>query len=325
MHNRKSVRSLSLTLAIAVLAVSIVPAAPALAEEFPTKPIRIINAFKPGGATDTAIRGLTKESDSFIDQPIVIESITGGGGVTGILKAAKSPADGYTLLVADTVMTTLPLFQENLPVSADDFKPVGVFNLRGAWLLTRPAKGWKSLDEFVEAARAAPGELTVGVPALSSPQHMTVIALEDHFGIEVNIVPYGGGAPTMAALLGDQIDAAMPGAPAGLDSVNAGEAVFLVASTDIELDKFKGDIISLKDVGVEHDLGIWTAVWAPKDTPDAEMGRLIEIFEAMATSSEWTEFARGYGVTPIWKPGAEASAYIEESGKSMAGLAKLIK
>lgn len=320
MRIHKVVKFLALTSAVAVFA-----ATPAISAEFPTKPIRIINAFKPGGATDTAIRGLTQSSDSFIDQPVIIEAVTGGGGVTGILKAAKSKPDGYTLLVADTVMTTLPLFQKNLPVSAEDFKPVGVFNLRGAWLLTRPSKGWNSLGEFVKAAQAAPGELTVGVPALSSPQHMTVIALEDHHEIDVNIVPYGGGAPTMAALLGDQIDAAMPGAPAGLDSINAGEAVFLVASTNIELEKFKGDIISLKDEGIDHDLGIWTAVWAPKDTPDEVMGRLVEIFGAMATSSEWTDFARGYGVTPIWKPGAEAAAYIEESGKSMANLAGLIK
>ncbi len=316
------VKFLTLTSAIAVFAAATTSAVSA---EFPTKPIRIINAFKPGGATDTAIRGLTQSSDSFIDQPIIIEAVTGGGGVTGILKAAKSKPDGYTLLVADTVMTTLPLFQKNLPVSAEDFKPVGVFNLRGAWLLTRPSKGWNSLDEFVKAAQAAPGELTVGVPALSSPQHMTVIALEDHYEIDVNIVPYGGGAPTMAALLGDQIDAAMPGAPAGLDSINAGDAVFLVASTNIELKKFEGEIISLKDEGVNHDLGIWTAVWAPKDTPNEVMARLVEIFGAMATSLEWTDFARGYGVTPIWKPGAEAATYIEESGKSMADLAGLIK
>ena len=222
-------------------------------------------------------------------------------------------------------MVTLPLFQENLPFGMDDFKPVGVFNLRGAWLLSRPSKGWKSLADFVEAAKVTPGALTVGVPSLSSPQHLAVIAVEDAFDIDVNIVPYGGGAPTMAALLGDQIDAAMPGAPAGLDSVNAGEAVFLVASTEIELDEYDGDIISFMDAGINHDLGIWTALWAPKDTPDDVMERLVEIFGAMAESTEWTTFARGYGVTPVWKPQDEASTYIEASSKSLSDLSKLIE
>lgn len=310
--------------AVAAITASIVSTS-AMAEDFPSKPIRIINAFAPGGATDTAIRGLTANADTFIDQPIVIESVTGGGGVTGILKAAKSDPDGHTLLVADTVMTTLPLFQDNLPVSAADFKPIGVFNLRGAWLLTRPAKGWKTLDDFVAAAKADPGGMTVGVPSLSSPQHMAVAAIEDTYGIDVNIIPYGGGAPTMGALLGDQIDAAMPGAPAGLDSVTAGDAVFLVASTDIELQKFEGEIISFNDVGIPHDLGIWTAVWAPKDTPDDVMAQLGEIFGNMATSDEWTEFARGYGVTPMWKPLDEAVAYIEKSSDSMGKLAEILK
>nr|WP_306266409.1 tripartite tricarboxylate transporter substrate binding protein [Pararhizobium sp. IMCC3301] len=297
----------------------------AVAQEFPSKPIHIINAFAPGGATDTAIRGLTKNSDAFIDQPIVIDSVTGGGGVAGILQAAQAEPDGYTLLVADTVLTTLALFQENLPVSADDFRPIGVFNLRGAWFLTRPSKNWKTLDEFVAAAKEKPGELTVGVPALSSPQHLAIIAIEDTYGIDVNIIPYGGGAPTMAALLGDQIDAAMPGVPAGLDSINTGDAVFLVASTDLELVKFKGDLTSFADVGIPHDLGIWTAVWAPKDTPDDVMVRLSEIFGGMAQSSEWIDFAKSYGVTPIWKPLDDAAAYIASSSKSMSDLAKLIK
>jgi len=299
--------------------------APVMAQEFPTKSIRIVNAFAPGGATDTAIRGLTQNSDQVIDQPIVIESVTGGAGVTGILKVARSDPDGYTLLVADTVMVTLPLFQDSLPFSIADFKAVGVFNLRGAWLLSRPSKGWTSLADFVEAAKAEPGALTVGVPSLSSPQHLAVIAVEDAFDIDVNIVPYGGGAPTMAALLGDQIDAAMPGAPAGLDSVNAGEAVFLVASTEIELDKYDGEIISFMDAGINHDLGIWTAIWAPKDTPDDVMERLSDIFGTMAQSNEWTTFARGYGVTPIWKPLDEASAYIKASSESLSDLAKLVE
>ncbi len=302
-----------------------VAAVPVVAQEFPTKSIRIVNAFAPGGATDTAIRGLTQNSDQVIAEPIVIESVTGGAGVTGILRAAQADPDGHTLLVADTVMVTLPLFQDNLPFSIADFKPVGVFNLRGAWLLTRPSKGWTSLDDFVAAAKAAPGALTVGVPSLSSPQHLAVIAVEDAFDIDVNIIPYGGGAPTMAALLGDQIDAAMPGAPAGLDSVNAGEAVFLVASTDIELEKLEGEIISFMDAGIDHDLGIWTALWAPKDTPDDVMQRLAEIFGTMATSEEWTTFARGYGVTPVWRPLDEASSYIEASSQSLSALAKLVE
>lgn len=308
-----------------VLTTLIAATAPVMAQEFPSKSIRIVNAFKPGGATDTAIRGLTQHADKVIDQPIVIESVTGGAGITGILKVAQSDSDGYTLLVADTVMVTLPLFQDNLPVGMADFKPVGVFNLRGAWLLSRPSKGWTSLADFVEAAKVEPGALTVGVPSLSSPQHLAVIAVEDAFGIDVNIVPYGGGAPTMAALLGDQIDAAMPGAPAGLDSVNAGEAVFLVASTEIELDKYPGDIISFMDAGINHDLGIWTALWAPKDTPDDVMVRLAEIFGTMAQSTEWTTFARGYGVTPVWKPLDEASEYINASSNSLSDLAKLIE
>lgn len=297
----------------------------AIAQEFPTQEIRIINPSAPGGATDTAIRGLTANADNFIDQSILIESVTGGGGVTGILRAANANPDGHTLLVVDTVITTLPLFQENVPVGAEDFKPIGVFNLRGAWFLTMPEKGWNTMADFVAAAKAAPGELTVGVPALSSVQHMAIIAIEDTFDVDVNIIPYGGGSPTMAALLGNQIDAAMPGAPKGVDSVNAGDVVLLAASTELVIESLDGELMTFNDVGIPHDLGIWTAVWAPKDTPADTLQRLGEIFEGMATSQEWTDFATNYGVTPIWYGLEDAEAYIAASAQSMASLASLIE
>ncbi|MEX2381967.1 MAG: tripartite tricarboxylate transporter substrate binding protein [Opitutales bacterium] len=298
---------------------------PAASQEFPSKPITIINGFAAGGATDVAIRGLTANAPEIVDQPIVIETVTGAGGVTAMLQVMQSSPDGHTLLVADTVLVTLPLFQEGVPVSVEGYRPVGVFNRRGAWLLTRPAKGWDTLEEFVAAARERPGELTVGVPSLGSPQQLAVVAIEDTFDIDVNIIPYSGGAPTMAALLGDQIDAAMPGTPAGLDSINAGEAVFLVASTDLELPEFEGEFRTFADVGVPHDLGIWAAIWAPKDTPDDVMSDLADIFGEMAQSREWADFAAGYGVTPVWLPLDEASSYIAASAESMAKLAALIE
>jgi len=311
--------------AIGAVLLAVAGASGAVAQEFPQKEIRIVNAFAPGGATDTAIRGLTRNAGEFMDEPVVIESVTGAGGITGFLKVARSEPDGHTLLVADTVLATLPLFQENLPVGMDDFRPVGIFNLRGAWLLAPPSKGWKTLDDFVAAAKEADGSMTVGVPSLGSPQQLAVVALGDHYGIDLNIVPFGGGAPTMAALLGNQIDAAMPGAPAGLDSVNAGDAVFLVASAEIELPKYEGEVISFADVGVPYELGIWAAVWAPKDTPDDVLARLQEIFGGMATSDAWQEFARGYGVTPMWIAGDDAAAYARKSADDMAKLASQIK
>lgn len=322
MRNSKSL--LKLVSALTITCAVAIPAA-AVAQDFPDRPIHIVNAFAPGGATDTAIRGLTAKASEFTDQTIVIDTVTGAGGVTGMLQAGNAAPDGYTLLVMDSVMVTLPLFQDNLPMGIDDFRAIGVFNLRGAWLLSRPGKGWTKLDDFVAAAKADPGAMTVGVPALSSPQHLAVIALEDTYDIDVNIIPYGGGAPTMAALLGDQIDAAMPGAPSGLDSVNTGDAVFLVASTDIELDELEGDVISFGDAGIPYDVGIWAALWAPKDTPDDVMDKLADLFGNMALSDAWRDFARGYGVTPIWKPLTEADAYIANSAKSMTDLAKLIK
>lgn len=313
-----------LALAVTAALATVLPAASASAQDFPSQAIRIINPFAPGGATDTAIRGLTANANEFTDQNILVENVTGASGVTGMLQVMNADPDGHSLLVVDTVILTLPLFQQGVPVSVEGFRPIGIFNLRGAWLLTRPSKDWKTLEDFVAAAKADPGGVTVGVPTLGSVQQLAVVALEETFDIDVNIIPYSGGAPTMAALLGDQIDAAMPGTPAGLDSIEAGEAVFLVASSELEIEGFPGEMISFADTGVPYDLSIWTAIWAPKNTSDETLATLAEIFGGMAQSDAWRTFAEGYGVTPVWMPLGEADAYIAASAKSLSNLVDLI-
>lgn len=322
MTKRTTIRAVS---ALALLGVALA-GSPALAQsgDFPSQTIRIVNPFAAGGATDVATRALTAKAEAHIDESIIVENVTGAGGVTGMLQVMQAEPDGHTLLVADTVIVTLPLFQQGVPVGVDQFRPVGIFNERGAWLLTRPGNGWESLEDFAAAARERPGEITVGVPSLGSVQEMAVVALEEALEIDLNIIPYTGGAPTMAALLGDQIDAAMTGSPAGLDSINAGEAVFLVASTELEIEEFEGEITTFADSDIPYDLSIWTAIWAPLDTDDATLAALAEIFGPMAQSEEWESFARGYGVTPMWLGPEEAESYIADSADIYGQLADLI-
>jgi tripartite-type tricarboxylate transporter receptor subunit TctC len=231
---RRVLRALSVALSVALAA----PPLTAGAQGFPTQPIRIIVPIAPGGATDVGTRGLTASAAEAVAQPLIIDNVVGAAGVTGVLQVMNARPDGHTLLSFDTALITLPLFQPNVPVRPAQFRPVGIFQIRGAWLLTRPKSGWKTLDDFVQAARSRPGQITVGVPSKGSPQELAVTALEDTYKIKVNVIPYQGGAPTMAALLGDQIDAAMTGSPAGLDAVKAGQAVFLVASTKLEIEGF---------------------------------------------------------------------------------------
>lgn len=152
--------------AFAVAAACFLPlASGAEAQDFPSEPIRLIVPFSPGGASDFTARALTATAQEVVAEPVLVENITGAGGVTGMLQAMTAEPDGHTLLISDNVMITLPLLQPNVPVDREKFQPVGIFNLRGAWLLVRPQKGWDTLDDFVEAARERPGELTVGIPS----------------------------------------------------------------------------------------------------------------------------------------------------------------
>lgn len=295
------------------------------AQGFPTQPIRIVVPISPGGATDVGTRGLTASAAEATAQPLIIDNVVGAAGVTGMIQVMNAKPDGHTLLSFDTSLITLPLFQPNVPVRLAQFRPVGIFQIRGAWLLTRPKSGWKTLDDFVQAARSRPGQLTVGVPSKGSPQEMAVTALEDTYKIKVNVIPYQGGAPTMGALLGDQIDAAMTGSPAGLDAIKAGQAIFLVASTKLEIEGFPGKITSFADVGVPHDVSIWTAMWAPAKTPDAVVAELGNIFGRMAKHPKYAEFSTRYGTAPVWIGPEESKSYIAASEQAHNKLFALLQ
>lgn len=129
----------------------------------------------------------------------------------------------------------------------------------------------------------------------------------------------------MAAFLGDQIDAAMTGSPAGFPSIKAGDAKFLVASTELEIDGFPGEIITFEDVGVPYDVSIWMGVWAPAGISGERLNEVAAVFEEMANHPKWREAARKYGVTPTWMGPEEAVAYIEKSADVYGDLAKAIQ
>lgn len=318
---RTVLRSLALAFGVALAAS---PTA-AGAQDFPAQPIRIIVPISPGGATDVGTRGLTATAAEAISQPLIIDNVVGAAGVTGMVQVMNAKPDGHTLLSFDSSLITLPMFQPNVPVRLAQFRPVGIFQIRGAWLLTRPKSGWKTLDDFVQAARSRPGQLTVGVPSKGSPQELAVTALEDTYKIKVNIIPYQGGAPTMAALLGDQIDAAMTGSPAGLDSIKSGQAIFLIASTKIDIEGFPGKITSFADAGIPHDVSIWTAIWAPAKTPDPVVTELGNIFGRMAKHPKYTEFSKQYGTAPVWMGPEQSKNYIAASDQAHQKLFEILQ
>ena len=197
---------------------AIAMSAPALAQEaYPSRPITLIVPFPPGGVADIVGRPFADALSRELKTPVVIENKPGAGGGIGMGFVAKAKPDGYTLLLAlssisilpeaDKVTGRTPLFQ------LDQFVPIARLTADPTVLAVRAESPWKSLAEFVADAKARPGAITYGSSGNYGTMHMPMEMLAQSAGIKLLHVPFTGGGPAVAALLGGTVDASRPDRP----------------------------------------------------------------------------------------------------------------
>lgn len=184
------------------------PAAGA-AEAFPTKPIRMIVPFPPGGGTDGLARVLAERMKDSLGQPVVIENIGGAGGTIGSATAAKAAPDGYTIMMGTLGTHSIaPALYPKLPYSvARDFKPISNFAYLTNYVAVGPALKVDSLADLIKMAKAQPGKITFASAGKGTPAHLAIELFRMRTGADVVHIPYKGGGPAITDLLGGHVDA----------------------------------------------------------------------------------------------------------------------
>jgi len=297
---------------IAAAAVLAIAASPALAE-FPEDTIHIVVPWKAGGGTDRIGRAIASAFEEAAGVSVVVDNINGAGGVTGSLNVAKGKADGYTLLMnGSSDMTASMTFQPQLPISLDDFAFVGGFYNSPTWILSNAERGYTSLEDLLEKAKAEPGTVTVGTAGPAGAQMLMAAAIKGSSGADFRIVPFSGGADLKKALLGDQVDAGIIHAPVLLSE--AQEGLITVIGTGEPLSNLTHEplqgIATLEDIGIPIKIGITRGLFAPKDTPEVVLAKLREIAAEAAQSDGFKEFGESFGFRPVWVPGDEFEAQV---------------
>ena len=220
--NRRSVVT-SLMPGMAVLALTLAVALPALAE-FPDRPIRIVVPYPPGGTSDLLARAVAPRLGERLKQTVVIENRAGAGGVIGSQVVAKSPADGYTLLLG-TIAThgILPVLQKPAPYDAvKDFAPVTLLASTPNVLVVNPSAPVRNLAELLALARAKPGSVNFGSTSLGGSPHMSGELLKTMAQVDIVHVPYKGGGPMLIDLMGGQIPFGFDNLPSSMNHIRAG-------------------------------------------------------------------------------------------------------
>ena len=269
---------------IALAAVAAAVAPRAMAQSYPSRPIRLVVPFAPGGATDIVARLIGEQLSRQVGQPVVVENRPGGGGIVGSDLVAKAPADGHALVVSNIAAHGAgPAITRNMPYDADrDFTHVALIGTIANALVVNPALPVHTLEQFIQHARRNPG-LFYGSGGRGTSAHLSGELLKAMSGIEIVHVPYRGAAPAMADLIGGQIPAVFDAIGSIAAAVRAGQ-LRMIAVTSPQRSPAMLDVPTFAEAGVPgYEATSWFGISGPASMPAAVTERLSrELRGAMA-------------------------------------------
>jgi tripartite-type tricarboxylate transporter receptor subunit TctC len=298
-------------LAVALLAAGILNAQ---AQTFPTKTLRLVVPFAPGGSSSIVARAVAAEMEKGLGQSIIVDNKPGGGGNVAMLEVARSEADGYTLIIGHVGSLAMnPFMYTKLPYDVDkDFTPISLLATVPAIFVVHESVPAKNLREFVALAKKDPGKMYYGSAGNGSAGHLAMEYLKQATGIDIQHVPYKGTGPNVIDLVAGRTQAASAGTPPLMPHVKAGKLRVIAVGTSSRLP-------TLPDVGTVAEQGYpgfetsqWYGLNGPGKMPEAVLRRLAaEAAKAARAPAVLERFAAddavGIGSTP-----AEYAAFIKK-------------
>ena len=309
---------------IAVLAAAAL-ALPALADWQPTKAVKLVVPFAPGGQPDVVARTLAEPLSKALGQPVVIENRPGAGGNIAAEYVARSAPDGHTLLVGTNGPLALSVVVYK-SVSFDplrDFAPVTLVGTSPNLIAVHPSLGVSSMQELVAKARAEPGRLNYSSVGKGSISQLSMEMLNAMAGIRIVHIPYNGGAPAVTALVAGDVQVLSLNPTALLPQVRAGKATVL-AQTGATRSAHLPDVPTVAESGFPgFEAGVWIAVVAPAKTPAAALKRLHEEFVRAIRNPEikaslWDR----QGIDPVGSAPEEVTRTMRAEIDKWAGVAR---
>jgi tripartite-type tricarboxylate transporter receptor subunit TctC len=243
-------------------------ARPAAAQDWPAKPIRAFIPFAAGSATDIIPRAVFDQLSPVLGQPIVIENRGGAGGALGVGEVTRAEPDGYTILADSSALTVAPWIVTDLPYdTAKDLSAVIPLGKNGNVLVVNPAKGWKTVQDLVAAAKANPGTINYGSAGVGTATHVSAERFRASAGFEATHIPYKGGAEALTDLLGGRIDFYFCPISTALPLIHDGRLTALAISTPTRASDLPDVPTTLEAGYPDSDYTVWYGVFMPAKTP----------------------------------------------------------
>ena len=308
---------------LVLLAALLIPAASHAQTAYPDRPIRFIVPFTAGSGTDIVARTVGEPMSRSLGQPIVIENRPGAGGTIGAAQVAKSPPDGYTLLIQAAGHVANPSIYPNLPYDTfKDFSGVTPLASLPNVLIVAPSKGWKTVQDLVDKARANPGTLNYGSAGNGSATHMNAEIFRLSAKFSAQHVPFKGTPEVMTEVAAGRLDFFFAPLSSALPLIKDGRLQALAVGT-AQRSPLLPDVPTTLEAGfAQSDYVFWVALLAPAGTPRAIVERLnAEALKALA-SPEVREKLTVLGAEPMAMTPAAFDAFIKAEGARMAQVVK---
>ena len=288
-------------------------AAHAFAAEYPTKPVRIISPFPPGGSVDLVARLVGTDLSKPLGQQVVIDNRSGASGMIGTELAAKSPPDGYTLLVTPAPFTIVPSLLSRLPYDpGNDFAPITLINTTPLVVVVHPGVPARSVKELIALAKAKPGALNYGSSGSGGSNHLAGELFNAMAGVKMVHIPYKGNAPALTDLLGGHVDLVYNGLTSALPFVKAGKLRAL-AVTSLARAGALPELPTLDESGLKGFQAVaWNGLTAPARTPRDIINRVNADAVKVLKSPELVERLKSEGSDPVGSSVEQYAAFLRD-------------
>jgi tripartite-type tricarboxylate transporter receptor subunit TctC len=303
-----------IVIAVGLLMALTVPSA--IAADFPEKDITMICPWSAGGGTDTLARALVKNAKQYFGVNVNVVNKTGGMGAVGMGDGANARADGYTITMITTQLSTYRLMGL-ADLSYRDYDLLMLLNRSVGVIAVKADAQWKTMQELMDYAKANPGKLTVGHTGAGGAWHLAMASLATENNVEFTYVPFDGAAPSRTALLGGHVDVVPAGVDELLQLYQSGQ-IRVLAIAAAERNPAMPDVPTYAEAGFPSEpISDWRGLAAPKGTPPEVLGILEKGFKQCFDDQEFKDLAAELAIPLVYKGGKDFTEFLAGMEKTL--------
>lgn len=298
---------------LAGFAAAVLAPGAALAQAWPTKPIRWVVAYPAGGGSDFLARQLAPQLGKQLGQTIVIDNRPGAAGMIGTDNAAKSPPDGYTIVTGDNgAIVFHTAMYKKVPYDPQDLAPVGFMARFPLILAVNPNAGFSSAKQLLDELKKNPGKYSYASPGVGSPHHLAMELLKDRTKTFVVHVPYRGTAFAVQDVIGGQVPMMVLDTAAGLPQIRSGKVKALAVMSKKRIPSLP-DVPTLDEIGVkDFEVAAWQGLFVPKGTPPEIVARLSSEMNKAILAPEVKSKLEDFGLEVVPSDGPALGAFVKK-------------